>query len=161
MSTSPVGCARATRSALPASSVVTPCLTILATGCASDGARRRHAYAYPGMVYVAPPTPVQPMPRAELEDDGLPAQAPPMRTRANEPDDPTEPFSPNYGTVLPRAQASSSGDDAGNGADTGVGRRVKDVQPDANRFESPSMTSEPPREAHNRISTSALGRSRR
>lgn len=35
----------------------------------------------------------------ELEDDGREAQQPPLVTRAPLPDDPTEPFSPNYGRV--------------------------------------------------------------
>jgi hypothetical protein len=42
----------------------------------------------------------------ETEDDGMEAQHPPVLTRASEPDDPTEPFSPNYG----RAGASISED---------------------------------------------------
>jgi hypothetical protein len=36
-------------------------------------------------------------PRVELEADGLPAQTPPLRREPIEPDDPSEPFSPNYG----------------------------------------------------------------
>lgn len=35
--------------------------------------------------------------RVETEDDGMEAQHPPALTKVNEPDDPTEPFSPNYG----------------------------------------------------------------
>jgi hypothetical protein len=34
--------------------------------------------------------------RIEMEEDGLPAQTPPNMRRA-EPDDPSEPYSPNYG----------------------------------------------------------------
>jgi hypothetical protein len=34
---------------------------------------------------------------AELEDDGLPVQTAPFRTRRPAVDDPSEPFSPNYG----------------------------------------------------------------
>ena len=33
----------------------------------------------------------------EIEDDGLPAQTPPRVERAPEPDNPNEPYSPNYG----------------------------------------------------------------
>jgi hypothetical protein len=41
-------------------------------------------------------------PRGAIEDDGLPAQtAPPARIRQL-PDDPSEPFSPNYGPQPPR-----------------------------------------------------------
>jgi hypothetical protein len=131
----------------------------VAAGCASDNARQRQAYAYPGMTHVAPPVPRQPAPRVEVEDDGLPAQAPPMRKRGHEPDDPTEPFSPNYGTVPPRAQASSpaNADDA---AGSGDGRRGSDVRRNASGFDSPSMISEPPHLAHSRISTSAIAQRR-
>jgi hypothetical protein len=38
--------------------------------------------------------------RVEIEADGLPAQIAP-RNRPTEPDDPREPWSPNYGTVPP------------------------------------------------------------
>jgi hypothetical protein len=38
--------------------------------------------------------------RVEIEADGLPAQLAP-RNRAIEPDDPREPWSPNYGSVPP------------------------------------------------------------
>jgi hypothetical protein len=37
-------------------------------------------------------------PRVEMEGDGLPAQTPPLRRERSEPDDPKEPFSPNYGS---------------------------------------------------------------
>lgn len=40
-------------------------------------------------------------PQAVVEDDGLPPQAPPLRRTNSGPDDPTEPFSPNYGPPLP------------------------------------------------------------
>jgi hypothetical protein len=123
-------------------------LSVVAAGCAGDNARQRQAYAYPGMVHVAPPAPVQPAPRAEIEDDGLPSQAPPMRKRANEPDDPTEPFSPNYGTMPPRAQALSAVGDAG----TGPG--------DSGRTSSAQRNDDRPRVTHSRISTSAIAQRR-
>ena len=41
-------------------------------------------------------------PREELEDDGLPVQRPPLLQRRRLPDDPSEPFSPNYGNAPPR-----------------------------------------------------------
>ncbi len=49
------------------------------------------AYSEPGQVAVATP------PRIYLEDDGMPAQQPPRFRRGAAPDDPSEPFSPNYG----------------------------------------------------------------
>ncbi len=36
-------------------------------------------------------------PSIDIEDDGLPAQTPPLAGRKSEPDDPREPYSPNYG----------------------------------------------------------------
>jgi len=36
-------------------------------------------------------------PKIEIEDDGLAVQSPPKVRRRIEPDDPSEPFSPNYG----------------------------------------------------------------
>src|SRR5437879_1484388 len=44
--------------------------------------------------------------RAEIEDDGLPAQVAPPAAMRREPDDPSEPFSRNYG---PRPPARLSG----------------------------------------------------
>jgi len=38
--------------------------------------------------------------RVAMEDDGLPAQIPPLRRAKMAPDDPSEPFSPNYGPPL-------------------------------------------------------------
>ena len=35
--------------------------------------------------------------RVQLEDDGLAVQGPPVKRERAEPDDPSEPFSPNYG----------------------------------------------------------------
>jgi hypothetical protein len=43
----------------------------------------------------AAPTPAQ----VEMEDDGQEAQLPPLRRTRAEPDDPSEPYSRNYGTV--------------------------------------------------------------
>lgn len=39
----------------------------------------------------------------EIESDGLPAQTPPPRTIRDAPDDPSEPYSPNYGGINPSA----------------------------------------------------------
>jgi len=48
--------------------------------------------------------------RVEIEDDGMEAQVAPPLVRKREVDDPTEPFSPNYGryTALKHADASGS-----------------------------------------------------
>lgn len=51
------------------------------------------------LAYQAPP------PKVEMEDDGMEAQVPPPTRIRQEPDDPSEPFSPNYGTRLPVRQA--------------------------------------------------------
>ena len=39
--------------------------------------------------------------KVEVEDDGVPVQSPPVRRARSEPDDPNEPFSPNYGAARP------------------------------------------------------------
>jgi hypothetical protein len=82
--------------------VVAP-MALLAAGCASDEAGRYEASQpaymsrYPGDPAVAPPAQVASAPTVVIEDDGLPSQLPPLRRPVPEPDDPTEPFSPNYG----------------------------------------------------------------
>lgn len=50
-----------------------------------------------------------PVPRpADIEDDGREAQAPPPRRIREVPDDPTEPYSRNYGSAAPRRTAETS-----------------------------------------------------
>lgn len=61
-----------------------------------------HAGPYPGSANVGAPQhmahiPVPPSRAVEMEDDGLPAQSPPLRRATREQDDPREPWSPNYG----------------------------------------------------------------
>jgi hypothetical protein len=64
-------------------------------GCASDKtARIPAAFGDLPPSYTAEVRP----PRIAIEDDGLPAQPPPLR-RSAAADDPREPWSPNYGTV--------------------------------------------------------------
>lgn len=46
----------------------------------------------------------------EIEDDGIEAQAAPPRRLKNEPDNPFEPYSPNYGS-FPAAMGDGVGDD--------------------------------------------------
>ena len=56
-------------------------------------------------------------PSVEVEDDGLPAQTPPPSRDAREADDPSEPFSPNYGgktvATSPRVVSSLTTSSAG------------------------------------------------
>lgn len=69
-------------------------------GCASDRDHRRDAYAH--QAHAAQQAMTQrPPAESELEDDGLPSQAPPPANRRPEPDDPREPYSPNYGRTVP------------------------------------------------------------
>ncbi|MEZ5844649.1 MAG: hypothetical protein R3D27_13075 [Hyphomicrobiaceae bacterium] len=61
-----------------------------------------HTGPYPGTAYVGAPRQIAHMavpPRRalEMEDDGLPVQRPPVRRAGREEDDPSQPWSPNYG----------------------------------------------------------------
>jgi len=60
-----------------------PVLALLLAGCAGQS-QYQEASTYGG-------------PQITMEDDGLPAQTPPLRRTKIGPDDPSEPFSPNYG----------------------------------------------------------------
>ena len=68
---------------------------LLVSACASS-----HA-SYEGYSNVGGPQPsnvAMSVPKkVELEADGLAVQAPPLKRKDAEPDDPSEPFSPNYG----------------------------------------------------------------
>jgi hypothetical protein len=67
--------------------------TLLFAGCASTHERR-----YAG-AYQPPPQPVAERGwTTEIEEDGKPAQVPPVRRMRPEEDDPTQPWSPNYGS---------------------------------------------------------------
>jgi hypothetical protein len=55
---------------------------------------------YPSQVGGMPPA-SQMRPQVEIEGDGLEGQLPPRRSANKAPDDPREPFSPNYGSVPP------------------------------------------------------------
>jgi len=59
-------------------------------------------------------------PPIDLEDDGIEAQTPPPARRLkNEPDDPSEPFSPNYGTAqVPDDSSDDEEDVVGVGTDS-------------------------------------------
>lgn len=73
-------------------------------GCASDEEYRREAYAQAHAMRATPPVRDQVQ---EMEDDGLPPQVPPPANRKPEPDDPREPFSPNYGKPAPAPQRAA------------------------------------------------------
>jgi hypothetical protein len=62
------------------------------SGCATSSAGEMSASRSPGLST-----------RAELEEDGLPAQVAPAAASRNEPDDPSQTFSRNYG-LLPAAR---------------------------------------------------------
>ncbi len=47
----------------------------------------------------------------DVEDDGLPAQTPPSKSIRNQTDDPSQPYSPNYGGVNPSAAAINEPDE--------------------------------------------------
>jgi hypothetical protein len=70
---------------------------VLLAGCASTSSYDRASnVGAPRQVAAAPPP-------VEIEDDGLPAQTPPLlRQYRPEPDDPSEPYSPNYGSGIGR-----------------------------------------------------------
>lgn len=59
-------------------------LALLLAGCAGDSEYREASWYDDGRKVV-------------MEDDGMPAQTPPLRRTKSVPDDPAEPFSPNYG----------------------------------------------------------------
>lgn len=67
-------------------------------GCASGGSP----------YYATAPTVAayaQHVPSSEVEDDGLPSQAPPPARIRQMPDDPSQPYSPNYGGPNPASFA--------------------------------------------------------
>jgi hypothetical protein len=109
------GCMRCSNCA--ALRVVRPCVEVLVrimpfakvvgagfivSACASshasyDGSANVGVQPAKQVAVVAPP-------KIELEDDGLAVQTPPRSRRHTEPDDPSEPFSPNYGPRLHRSE---------------------------------------------------------
>ena len=86
---------------LCAALVMAPALS----GCASGGGQA--AYATNGPAVMAwrlfdepqAPRPVRVL--QDLEDDGLAAQTPPPKSIRNQKDDPSQPWSPNYGRIPP------------------------------------------------------------
>jgi hypothetical protein len=69
-------------------------VAIVLAGCAPSGTYTPESWNVGGP---QPPVADAGRPRVEMEADGLPAQTPPLRREPSEPDDPREPFSPNYG----------------------------------------------------------------
>jgi hypothetical protein len=66
--------------------------SVLAAGCASSSNTQNRTYAQASVA-------AYPGKQPAVEDDGMPSQLPPARRTTKEPDDPREPFSPNYGKV--------------------------------------------------------------
>lgn len=85
-------------------SVLVAGVSLIAAGCASSSTQNR-TYAQVGMASYD-----RLGKKPEMEDDGLPAQMPPARRQRAEPDDPTEPFSPNYGTRVSAVGAPAVAD---------------------------------------------------
>lgn len=88
--------------------VRTPLVMSLVAALAAGGcAESRSRYAAADHVRAAPPQVAQSQP-AELEEDGLPAQVPPLRRPNPLPDDPNEPYSPNYGSPPMQKRADAA-----------------------------------------------------
>ena len=98
-------------------------LAIAAAGCAKDDYSQ--SYAYDASRMRAAAAHEQRAPQVEVEDDGLPVQAPPVHRGRPEADDPSEPFSPNYGGQRVQRRAAAMVDDNGvvEGDDQDDGRR--------------------------------------
>lgn len=79
------------RSSVRAVSLIAIAFALAAGGCAES----RSKYADAAHVRALPPQVAQA--EVEMEADGLPAQVPPLRRAKPEPDEPSEPYSPNYG----------------------------------------------------------------
>jgi hypothetical protein len=74
---------------------------VAVAGCASS---RGSSYSQAGIQpHVPAPIPT----KVEVEDDGVPVQSPPVHRASTEPDDPSEPFSPNYGRGRSNGQEPS------------------------------------------------------
>lgn len=83
-------------------------MAVAAAGCAQDQART--AATDPTIADQRYSVAAEDGPRAkrvDLEADGIEAQLPPPKRVRSEPDDPDEPFSPNYGTRPPVRRAGT------------------------------------------------------
>lgn len=68
-------------------------VALAVAGCANGNS----GYQSSGVTRHAAVQPPMPRPKVEIEDDGKPVQSPPARTMRPDEDDPTQPWSPNYG----------------------------------------------------------------
>ncbi len=71
---------------------------LVLTGCAQNGAEKYNSYS---SLLPKKPVPAAVQTNIKIEADGLPAQHPPRTHQHATIDDPSEPFSPNYGDPLP------------------------------------------------------------
>jgi hypothetical protein len=79
-------------------------LTVVASGCAAN-----HQPSYVnGPSNQIRAQQVAAVAKEDLEDDGKPAQAPPLRRSLPEEDDPSQPWSPNYGGPSPSSSQPST-----------------------------------------------------
>ena len=79
-------------------------LSLALGGCSSTGATQTSGLfggQIPALFAGITEPERRPEPPVELEDDGIEAQRPPPLRMHSAPDDPTQPFSPNYGSVPP------------------------------------------------------------
>jgi len=89
---------RSRRLALP---VLALAIALPMAGCASKNGQNADG-SWPGeqpaqIAGVAPDAGYAPPKRVEMEADGQAPQTPPLVRKAGEPDDPSQPYSPNYG----------------------------------------------------------------
>ncbi len=87
-------------------------LVIGLTGVALAGCASKGAPNYAGAATYdagAPRSVTERQWKVEIEDDGKPAQAPPARRMRPEEDDPSQPWSPNYGRKNPQPIAPQPG----------------------------------------------------
>jgi hypothetical protein len=87
-------------------------LLLVCTGLALGGCSAAAPMANSGLIsaFAAQPPPLVPKPVVDIEDDGREAQRPPRTRMYARPDDPTQPFSPNYGEV-PLPQQPDDGEE--------------------------------------------------
>ena len=106
-------------------SVVLPIAKVVAVGLLVSACAGSHtpygttSYENPSNVGAWPAAKVAVAPKRELEADGLEVQEPPRARQRFEPDDPSEPFSPNYG---PAPIATKAPQHPSRGPSMGVGR---------------------------------------
>ncbi len=90
------------RKSAPLSSAARVCVIGLALLCTTGCASKQASYDAPYRV-AAPQDQI----KVEIEDDGLPAQIAPRHARPG-PDDPSQPWSPNYGKGTASRQAETA-----------------------------------------------------